>query len=127
MSPVNDTPTSCLSTELIPLKPVAEKSTRLIKEVLEFPSSEVYVPHNIYRWAGVCTILANKLMLLKHLNVRLWDILFFAFLCPKCFFVTLAFLEKRKLLMQALHLQGMKSEQAQQQVILAKNINRFLC
>uniref|UniRef100_A0A669B5Y8 Dedicator of cytokinesis 8 n=1 Tax=Oreochromis niloticus TaxID=8128 RepID=A0A669B5Y8_ORENI len=49
MSPVNDTPTSCLSTELIPLKPVAEKSTRLIKEVLEFPSSEVYVPHNIYR------------------------------------------------------------------------------
>lgn len=49
MSPINDTPTSCLSTELIPLKPVAEKSTRLIKEVLEFPSSEVYVPHNIYR------------------------------------------------------------------------------
>lgn len=72
-------------------------------------------------------MLANKLMLLKHLNVRLWDILLFAFLCPKCFFVTLAFLEKRKLLMQALHLQGMKSEQAQQQVILAKNINRFLC
>uniref|UniRef100_A0A3Q1EPX0 Dedicator of cytokinesis 8 n=1 Tax=Acanthochromis polyacanthus TaxID=80966 RepID=A0A3Q1EPX0_9TELE len=49
MSPVHDTPLGCLSTELIPLIPVAEKNPRLIKEVLEFPSSEVYVPHNIYR------------------------------------------------------------------------------
>uniref|UniRef100_A0A8C4F0T5 Dedicator of cytokinesis 8 n=1 Tax=Dicentrarchus labrax TaxID=13489 RepID=A0A8C4F0T5_DICLA len=46
----HDTPLGCLSTELIPLIPMAEKNTRhLIKEVLEFPSSEVYVPHNIYR------------------------------------------------------------------------------
>lgn len=50
MSPIHDTPLACLSTELIPLIPVAEKNIRPIKEVLEFPSSEVYVPHNIYRW-----------------------------------------------------------------------------
>uniref|UniRef100_A0A672HCA6 Dedicator of cytokinesis 8 n=1 Tax=Salarias fasciatus TaxID=181472 RepID=A0A672HCA6_SALFA len=49
MSPVHDTPMGCLSTELIPLIPVAEKNIRPIKEVLEFPSNEVYVPHNIYR------------------------------------------------------------------------------
>ncbi|KAG7223380.1 hypothetical protein INR49_032207 [Caranx melampygus] len=49
MSPVHDTPLACLSTELIPLIPVAEKNVRPVKEVLEFPSSEVYVPHNIYR------------------------------------------------------------------------------
>ncbi|XP_060894763.1 dedicator of cytokinesis protein 8 isoform X1 [Labrus mixtus] len=49
MSPVHDTPLACLSTELIPLIPVAEKNIRPVKEVLEFPSSEVYVPHNIYR------------------------------------------------------------------------------
>uniref|UniRef100_A0A3B3VZK5 C2 DOCK-type domain-containing protein n=1 Tax=Poecilia latipinna TaxID=48699 RepID=A0A3B3VZK5_9TELE len=49
MSPIHDTPQACLSTELIPLIPVAEKNIRPIKEVLEFPSSEVYVPHNIYR------------------------------------------------------------------------------
>ncbi|KAM9810327.1 dedicator of cytokinesis protein 8 [Neosynchiropus ocellatus] len=49
MSPLHDLPQACLSTELIPLIPVAEKNTRCVKEVLEFPSSEVYVPHNIYR------------------------------------------------------------------------------
>lgn len=49
MSPVHDTPLACLSTELIPMVPVAEKNIRPVKEVLEFPSSEVYVPHNIYR------------------------------------------------------------------------------
>lgn len=52
MSSVQDTPLGCLSTELIPLMPVAEKTSRVVKEVLEFPSSEVYVPHNIYRWVG---------------------------------------------------------------------------
>uniref|UniRef100_A0A672HCN2 Dedicator of cytokinesis 8 n=1 Tax=Salarias fasciatus TaxID=181472 RepID=A0A672HCN2_SALFA len=46
---LHDTPMGCLSTELIPLIPVAEKNIRPIKEVLEFPSNEVYVPHNIYR------------------------------------------------------------------------------
>ncbi|XP_076021315.1 dedicator of cytokinesis protein 8 isoform X2 [Genypterus blacodes] len=49
MSPVHDLPQACLSTELIPLVPVAEKNIRPVKEVLEFPSNEVYVPHNVYR------------------------------------------------------------------------------
>uniref|UniRef100_A0A8C7Z0S3 Dedicator of cytokinesis 8 n=1 Tax=Oryzias sinensis TaxID=183150 RepID=A0A8C7Z0S3_9TELE len=49
VSPVNDMPQGCLSPELIPLKPLAEKNIRPLKEVLEFPSNEVYVPHNIYR------------------------------------------------------------------------------
>uniref|UniRef100_A0A8C9YQ33 Dedicator of cytokinesis 8 n=1 Tax=Sander lucioperca TaxID=283035 RepID=A0A8C9YQ33_SANLU len=50
MSPVHETPLGSLSTELIPLIPVSEKNqSRAIKEVLEFPSSEVYVPHNVYR------------------------------------------------------------------------------
>uniref|UniRef100_A0A3Q1IPB6 Uncharacterized protein n=1 Tax=Anabas testudineus TaxID=64144 RepID=A0A3Q1IPB6_ANATE len=49
MSPVHDTPQACLSTELIPLIPVSEKVIRPVKEVLEFPSIEVYVPHNVYR------------------------------------------------------------------------------
>uniref|UniRef100_H3DJQ4 Dedicator of cytokinesis 8 n=1 Tax=Tetraodon nigroviridis TaxID=99883 RepID=H3DJQ4_TETNG len=49
ISPVHDTPLACLSTELIPVLPVSEKNIRPTKEVLEFPSSEVYVPHNIYR------------------------------------------------------------------------------
>nr|XP_020449325.1 dedicator of cytokinesis protein 8 [Monopterus albus] len=49
MSPVHTTPQGCLSTELIPLLPVPEKTVLPVKEVLEFPSSEVYVPHNIYR------------------------------------------------------------------------------
>uniref|UniRef100_A0A8C7QHB7 Dedicator of cytokinesis 8 n=1 Tax=Oncorhynchus mykiss TaxID=8022 RepID=A0A8C7QHB7_ONCMY len=40
---------ACLSTELIPVKPLAEKNVRPVKEVLEFPSSEVYVPHSTYR------------------------------------------------------------------------------
>ncbi|XP_028314469.1 dedicator of cytokinesis protein 8 isoform X2 [Gouania willdenowi] len=49
MFPVHDTPLGCLSTELIPLIPLAEKNSRPTKEVLEFPSSEVYVPHTVYR------------------------------------------------------------------------------
>ncbi|CAL8344956.1 unnamed protein product [Lota lota] len=49
MTPIHDMPQACLSSELIPLVPVAEKNIRPIKEILEFPSSEVYVPHSIYR------------------------------------------------------------------------------
>uniref|UniRef100_A0A8C8J347 Dedicator of cytokinesis 8 n=1 Tax=Oncorhynchus tshawytscha TaxID=74940 RepID=A0A8C8J347_ONCTS len=49
VTPVHDNPMACLSAELIPVKPVAEKNLRPIKEVLEFPSSEVYVPHSTYR------------------------------------------------------------------------------
>lgn len=60
ISPVHDTPLACLSTELIPLLPVSEKNIRPTKEVLEFPSSEVYVPHNIYRWVR-CSKMKIKL------------------------------------------------------------------
>ncbi|KAJ8414036.1 hypothetical protein AAFF_G00066340 [Aldrovandia affinis] len=49
VTPAPDTVLACLSSELIPVKPVAEKNLRSVKEVLEFPSHEVYVPHNIYR------------------------------------------------------------------------------
>ncbi|XP_057213627.1 dedicator of cytokinesis protein 8 isoform X1 [Triplophysa rosa] len=49
VSPVPDVVPGCLSPELIPVKPVSEKHPRAVKEVLEFPSSEVFVPHNIYR------------------------------------------------------------------------------
>ncbi|XP_066499452.1 dedicator of cytokinesis protein 8 isoform X2 [Hoplias malabaricus] len=49
ITPSPETLMTCLSPELIPIKPASEKSTRLIKEVLEFPSSDVYVPHSIYR------------------------------------------------------------------------------
>uniref|UniRef100_A0A6Q2Z2E9 Dedicator of cytokinesis 8 n=1 Tax=Esox lucius TaxID=8010 RepID=A0A6Q2Z2E9_ESOLU len=49
VTPVHDNPVASLSTELIPVKPVSEKNLRPIKEVLEFPSSEVYVPHSTYR------------------------------------------------------------------------------
>ncbi|XP_026125842.1 dedicator of cytokinesis protein 8 isoform X3 [Carassius auratus] len=49
VSPVPETVPGCLSPELIPVKPVSEKTPRPVKEVLEFPSSEVYVPHCIYR------------------------------------------------------------------------------
>ncbi|XP_061116717.1 dedicator of cytokinesis protein 8 [Conger conger] len=49
LSPAPDILPACLSTELIPVRPVAEKNLRPIKEVLEFPSREVHVPHSIYR------------------------------------------------------------------------------
>ncbi|XP_076145387.1 dedicator of cytokinesis protein 8 isoform X3 [Alosa pseudoharengus] len=49
VQPAPESMTGCLSPELLLVKPLAEKNPRLIKEVLEFPSSEVYVPHSIYR------------------------------------------------------------------------------
>lgn len=49
VTPVPDTVMPCLSPELIPIKPVSEKNLRPLKELLEFPSNDVYVPHCIYR------------------------------------------------------------------------------
>uniref|UniRef100_A0A3Q3VLJ0 Uncharacterized protein n=1 Tax=Mola mola TaxID=94237 RepID=A0A3Q3VLJ0_MOLML len=67
MAPVHDTPlVACLSTELIPLIPVAEKNIRPIKEVLEFPSNEVYVPHNIYRLNFV-----NRLTSARNITIKI--------------------------------------------------------
>ncbi|XP_041104640.1 dedicator of cytokinesis protein 8-like isoform X1 [Polyodon spathula] len=47
--PAPDTVLGCLTSELIPVRPVPEKNVRPVREVLEFPSQEVYVPHTIYR------------------------------------------------------------------------------
>ncbi|KAG5841269.1 hypothetical protein ANANG_G00197760 [Anguilla anguilla] len=49
LTPAPDVLPACLSSELIPVRPVAEKQMRPVKEVLEFASREVYVPHSIYR------------------------------------------------------------------------------
>ncbi|XP_068092049.1 dedicator of cytokinesis protein 8 isoform X2 [Hyperolius riggenbachi] len=49
ISPVCDGLSGCLTPELLPVKPFPEGRTRLIKEILEFPVKEVYVPHTIYR------------------------------------------------------------------------------
>ncbi|XP_035235838.1 dedicator of cytokinesis protein 8 isoform X2 [Anguilla anguilla] len=49
LTPAPDVLPACLSSELIPVRPLAEKQVRPVKEVLEFASREVYVPHSIYR------------------------------------------------------------------------------
>ncbi|XP_062854998.1 dedicator of cytokinesis protein 8 [Trichomycterus rosablanca] len=49
VTPAPDAVIACLSPELISIKPVSEKNLRPVKEVLEFASSDVYVPHSIYR------------------------------------------------------------------------------
>ncbi|XP_075683845.1 dedicator of cytokinesis protein 8 isoform X2 [Rhinoderma darwinii] len=49
ISPVYDGLSSCLTPELLPVKPFPEGRVRLIKEILEFPIKEVYVPHTFYR------------------------------------------------------------------------------
>ncbi|KAM5192638.1 dedicator of cytokinesis protein 8 [Mantella aurantiaca] len=49
ISPMCDGMSGCLTPELLPVKPFSEGRTRLIKEILEFPLKEVYVPHTTYR------------------------------------------------------------------------------
>ncbi|XP_069619933.1 dedicator of cytokinesis protein 8 isoform X2 [Ranitomeya imitator] len=49
ISPAYDGLIGCLTPELLPVKPFPEGRARLIKEVLEFPIREVYVPHTFYR------------------------------------------------------------------------------
>lgn len=73
LTPVQDSPIACLSSELIPVKPLVEKNIRPIKEVLEFPPNEVYVPHSMYRWVyththtnSVCSLI-NSFDLLSGL------------------------------------------------------------
>lgn len=65
VSPVLDTPTPCLSPELIPVKPVSEKKHHPVKELLEFPSNDVYVPHCTYR--SICTFNCEPFRVLLHL------------------------------------------------------------
>ncbi|XP_065206218.1 dedicator of cytokinesis protein 7 [Planococcus citri] len=40
---------NCLTPELEPLMPYTDEKNKIIKEVLEFPSKEVYIPHYLYR------------------------------------------------------------------------------
>ncbi|KAM4052801.1 dedicator of cytokinesis protein 8 isoform 2-T2 [Anomaloglossus baeobatrachus] len=49
ISPAYDGLIGCLTPELLPVRPFPEGRARLIKEVLEFPIREVYVPHTLYR------------------------------------------------------------------------------
>ncbi|XP_041042551.1 dedicator of cytokinesis protein 8 isoform X2 [Carcharodon carcharias] len=49
ISPAAENPTFCITPELLPVKPYPENRSRPIKEILEFPSREVYVPHTSYR------------------------------------------------------------------------------
>ncbi|XP_032873676.1 dedicator of cytokinesis protein 8 isoform X3 [Amblyraja radiata] len=46
---VSESPAFCITPELLPVKPYPENRGRPIKEILEFPSHEVYVPHTTYR------------------------------------------------------------------------------
>ncbi|XP_072928200.1 dedicator of cytokinesis protein 8 isoform X1 [Hemitrygon akajei] len=47
--PVGESPAYSITPELLPVKPHPENRGRPIKEILEFPSQEVYVPHTTYR------------------------------------------------------------------------------
>uniref|UniRef100_A0A8C0ZYW0 Dedicator of cytokinesis protein 8 n=1 Tax=Castor canadensis TaxID=51338 RepID=A0A8C0ZYW0_CASCN len=38
----------CLTPEMLPVRPFPENRTRPLKEILEFPIREVYVPHTVY-------------------------------------------------------------------------------
>ncbi|KAM4809260.1 dedicator of cytokinesis protein 8 [Rhinophrynus dorsalis] len=49
VSPASEGLSCCLTPDMLPVKPFPEGRTRPIKEVLEFPIKEVYVPHTIYR------------------------------------------------------------------------------
>ncbi|XP_060697150.1 dedicator of cytokinesis protein 8 isoform X2 [Hemiscyllium ocellatum] len=49
ISPAAESPPCCFTPELLPVKPLIENRSRPIKEILEFPSHEVFVPHTSYR------------------------------------------------------------------------------
>ncbi|OWK62736.1 Dedicator of cytokinesis protein 8 [Lonchura striata] len=52
ISPAPENTGYCLTPELLPVKPFSENRNRPLKEILEFPIREVYVPHTIYRYFG---------------------------------------------------------------------------
>ncbi|XP_053322371.1 dedicator of cytokinesis protein 8 isoform X2 [Spea bombifrons] len=75
ISPVCDGLNCCLTPELLPVKPFPESRTRPIKEILEFPVKEVYVPHTTYR--NVLYVypqrvnFANKLSSARNITIKL--------------------------------------------------------
>ncbi|KAM9330687.1 dedicator of cytokinesis protein 8 [Gastrophryne carolinensis] len=85
ISPVCDGLSSCLTSELLPVKPFPDGRTRLIKEILEFPVREVYVPHTTYR--NLLFVypqrlnFANRLSSARNITIKM------QFMCgedPKC-------------------------------------------
>ncbi|KAI4895857.1 hypothetical protein NFI96_021425 [Prochilodus magdalenae] len=75
VTPSPETIMPCLSPELIPIKPASEKNVRPIKEVLEFPSSDVYVPHSIYRNLLYLypqrLIISNRLTSARNITIKI--------------------------------------------------------
>uniref|UniRef100_G3T5Z7 Dedicator of cytokinesis 8 n=1 Tax=Loxodonta africana TaxID=9785 RepID=G3T5Z7_LOXAF len=49
ISPAPETLNCCLTPEILPVRPFSENRSRPLKEILEFPTREVYVPHTVYR------------------------------------------------------------------------------
>ncbi|KAG8512990.1 Dedicator of cytokinesis protein 8 [Galemys pyrenaicus] len=49
ISPAPEVINWCLTPEMLPVRPFPENCTRPHKEILEFPTREVYVPHTVYR------------------------------------------------------------------------------
>ncbi|CAH2294063.1 dedicator of cytokinesis 8 isoform X1 [Pelobates cultripes] len=75
ISPVSDGLSGCLTPELLPIKPFPEGRTRPIKEILEFPIKEVYVPHTTYR--NILYVypqrvnFANKLSSARNISIKI--------------------------------------------------------
>lgn len=51
ISPAPENPHFCLSPELLHVKPYPDPRGRPTKEILEFPTREVYAPHTGYRYS----------------------------------------------------------------------------
>uniref|UniRef100_A0AAR2KB88 Dedicator of cytokinesis 8 n=1 Tax=Pygocentrus nattereri TaxID=42514 RepID=A0AAR2KB88_PYGNA len=75
VTPSPETMMPCLSPELIPIKPASDKNVRPIKEVLEFPASDVYVPHSIYRNLLYVypqrLIISNRLTSARNITIKI--------------------------------------------------------
>ncbi|KAL7828401.1 hypothetical protein SRHO_G00320350 [Serrasalmus rhombeus] len=75
VTPSPETVMPCLSPELIPIKPASDKIVRPIKEVLEFPASDVYVPHSIYRNLLYVypqrLIISNRLTSARNITIKI--------------------------------------------------------
>ena len=54
IAPVADEVRYCLTPELYRVDPYPDDSGRPIKEIVEFPPREIFVPHNIYRSRTFC-------------------------------------------------------------------------
>lgn len=62
ISPCPEEPRYSLTPELWKVEPYPDDKSRPIKEILEFPSHEVYAPFTIYRYSIVYTNLSVTLI-----------------------------------------------------------------